>query len=660
MNPPNGASARLRDLVDRARVHLDKRQFNDAAALLIQALEITPDNPDLCFTTANALRQTEDYAQAAEFYRRATRLRPDFFAAFCNLGASLKILGCYREAAEALDAACRLHPDSVDAALQCADLNMRLNLVHSAEKALSATLAHHPDSAPLLNGLGNCAMVCRDCTAAREYYLRALRIKPDLAEAHYNLGNIMREWDRLDEALTCYRNAEKVQPGEPATLVNSGLVLLTLGEITRAEDFLKRALAIDPSNELAHHNLLVAMEYNDRYPPTTVADARREWGNAAAAAAGAPLPFSNTRNPARRLRIGYLSPDFCNHPAAAFLDPMLRHRDTTAFETFCYAQTVHNDWRTDQFRSVADHWTTVEQLSDDDLTSQIRRDGIDLLVDTAGHLGGNRLGVFARRAAPLQISGIGDPGGTGLPTVDYRISDPILDPVPPSGDGPEQPLLIDHGFCCYRPPEEMPPVAPLPLGTNGYLTFGSLHTTARLNETVVARWSDVLRALPTSRMIICRTTLAPSVIARLTPWFEREGIHSDRISFRTTIPPAGHLAVYHDIDLSLDTLPWSGHTTACESLIMGVPVITCAGDRPAGRMVASVLSMAGLDAFIARSDEELIAIALSTAASTKSLATLRATLRQKVLSSKLCDAAAYMKTLESSYRAIWHKWCEGQ
>ncbi len=650
------SSTQLQNLLCEAQVCLDNQQFAAAGDLFLQALELASDDPDLCFSTGNALRRTGDYGQAAALYRRAVDKRPGFFAALCNLGAALKELQRFGEAIVWLEKAAALQPETVELRLQLADLYIRQSRLTEAHSALEEALKRRPGSADILNGLGNCAMARRDLNAAKEYYHRALRLRPDFGEVHYNLGTLLREWDRLDEAVACYRNAIRFQPGRAVQLVNLGETYQLLGDTELSETCFRDALAIDPECELAHHNLLVSMNYNVRHQPHSVIEAHDQWGKRHAVM---PLTYNwhNDRSPDRRLKIGYLSPDFCNHPAAAFLEPILHHHDRERFEIHCYAHTVHQDGRTELFRQLASHWQPVERLNDRDVTDLIRGDGIDLLIDTAGHLNGNRLGVFTRKAAPLQISGIGYPGTTGCGTIDYKITDAVIDPPQERSFTIEKPLLIRNGFCCYKPPDSLPPVEALPALTKGYFTFGSLHTTARLNESVIALWSRVLSALPSSRLIICRNTLTPSVVNRLSAWFSREGIALARIDFRNVLPEAGYLAVYNDIDISLDTHPWSGHTTACESLFMGVPIITLHGDRPAGRMVGSVLTMAGLPEFVAHSTDEFVAIAARSAASHADCADLRAGLRSRMAGSHLCDGPAYVRNLEERYREIWREWC---
>ena len=658
MNNRTPPSSDLQTILRKAQTSFINQQYSDAANYFTRALEHAPNNPDLLFSAGNAFRHIENFASAAEMYQQAISKRPDFFAAHCNLGAALQQLHHYSEAIIHIEKAVQLQPEIAQLHLQLADLYSRQSNRDRAYEVLLTALERWPESPEILNGLGNLSFEKHQLNKAKEYYVKALQIRPDYADAHYNLGNILREWKHLDEAVTCYRNAIRFRPDAVLPLVNLGEALQLLGETDESESCFRKALAIDPKCRLAHHNLLVSMNYNYRYTRQEVTDAHNRWGEQFAL----KVPHHTWLNdpaPDRPLRIGYLSPDFCNHPAAAFLEPILRHHNRDLFEVYCYAQTVHHDDRSERFKRYAHQWHAIERLDDNEVVELIRNDAIDILIDTAGHLNGNRLGVFAQRAAPVQISGIGYPCVTGLNVIDYRITDSVIDPQEVQSGVTEQPLRIKNCFCCYQPPDVLPPLTGLPVQSNGYITFGSLHTTARLNEKTIALWSSVLRALPSSRLIICRTTLTPSVTARLTTLFTRNDVDPARLTFMQTIAKDGHLTVYNRIDLTLDTLPWSGHTTACESLIMGVPVITLKGDRPAGRMVASILTAVGLPEYIASSEKQYAGIAEKATASINDLSLLHSELRSRVLSSHLCDAPLYMQNIEQQYRAVWTAWCTG-
>ncbi len=643
-------------LINNAEEYYNKGCFSNAAELFRRAAELFPDNADLCFSAGNALRKAGDFKKAAEMYLRAVKIIPDFFAAFFNLASSLNKLSRFDEAIGALEKALLLKPDSVETRLQLADLYLQKSDAEKAKKLLEETIELKPDSVEALNGLGNCAMEQNDFNTAKNYYCRSLYLRPDYSYAHYNLGIIMRQWEMPDEAVICFKNAIRFGPANVKPIVNLGETYQLMGEIDVSEEYFRKALEIDPKCRTAYDNLLLSMQYNHRYDPQTLLAAHREWGFRFSA--NSDIKFSNDRLLNRRLVIGYLSPDFCNHPVAYFLEPILEYHNRKSFEIHCYAEIIHKDERTDRFKKLADKWVNVKNINSSEVAEIIRQNKVDILIDTAGHCAGNRLDVFALRAAPIQINGIGYPGSTGCMETDYRISDPVIDPINENHVCNEKILYLPRGFCCYRPPDNMPSVNKLPALEKGYVTFGSLHTTARLNEKVIKLWCSVLKAVPHSLLLVCRRTLSKSVISRLSQWIEKEGVSISRIDFRSKIPSSGHLEIYHDIDISLDTLPWSGHTTACESLIMGVPMITLKGDRPAGRMVSSILTYAGLTEFIALSKEEFVSKAENFATNIKELAVIRSELRNKVLASALCDGPGYVAAFEKQLRIIRQKWCE--
>jgi protein O-GlcNAc transferase len=683
----------LQTLIATAREHACRGDHTRAIEEFRQVLSRKPDDAPIHFATGNELRHIGDFPAAAKHYEKAIALDPDYFGAYCNLGAALrelhqteKALSCFKQAValqpdsvealyncamaysdagqldkahECLTAALNLRPDMEILLVQAANFYLRQQRIDNAITVLTRALAKAPGSVEILNGLGNCAMAQSNLEQAKEFYQQALKIKPDFADAHYNMGVLFRQWHRLDEAVKSFSRAIEFKPSHTAPKVNLAETLQLMGETDDSEEVLKNVLVNDPVNATAQQALLVSMNYNPRYRYINVINAHLEWADALDSKID-NRTWPNDPAPDRRLKIGYLSPDFCNHPAAHFLEPIVAGHHRDQFEVFCYAQITRDDFRTERFKKISDHWDVINTLNDDEVINHIGIDGIDILVDTAGHLSGNRIGVFARKAAPLQISGIGYPCSTGLKTMDYRITDFILNPPTIPDVTPEQPLAIEPSFCCYQPPDELPPVSSSPMEKNGYVTFGSLHTTARLNEGVITLWTKLLNSLPDSRLVICRTTLTPSVIARLSGWFSRENVNLSRITFCNQLPEEGHLTVYNQIDISLDTFPWSGHTTACESLIMGVPVLTVNGDRPAARMVQSVLNGAGLSRCIASSEDELPETAAALIKDDTSLSEVRSSLRETVLSSALCDTDKYIATLENAYRTVWEDWCMRQ
>lgn len=665
---------------------IKKGDVLEGLAVLKNAAKNNPNSAQIHFELGNTYRIYGDIQNAAESFDKAIKCKKDFFAAYFNLGSALNVLerfsealcclqkavalkpdfadtyllqgnilnltGDYSAAIEVLEKGIRLKPGSADLYISLSQAFTGLKDFESSEKTLKKALSVVPDSATVFNSLGNLYMFKDDLKVAKDYYCSALKIKPDLADAHYRLGIIMRKWCMLDEADICFKNALRFNPGDSSILTDYGECCLSKGEFETATQVFQEILKRDPSDVAAADNLLLCLNYDPFCSNEHIFSMHRSLTRRSAFSEGNRVRIAVKQNLAKLLRIGYLSSDFCKHPSATVLLPVFRHHNKEHFQVYAYSHTIHADEVTSSFKDLAYRWRNIETLDDRNVCELVRNDKIDILVDCTGHMSGNRLGVFALRSAPIQISAIGYPNTTGLQSMDYRISDDIADPPGEKSFFTEELLHLSSGFCCYEPLSELPEISSLPGNGSGEITFGSTHTLARLNQQVVRLWSDVLRAVPDSRLLIFRNTLCQSAIKRMQSWFVGFGVDADRITFQNMVPTDGHLSVYTAIDITLDTFPWSGHVTACESLLMGVPVISLKGNRFAGRMVSSILSRVGLPELIAQTEADYINIASKLACSLKRLSEYRMTLRKQVLDSQLCDCKEFVVCLEESYRSL--------
>lgn len=621
--------------------------------------------PDVSSFVENLLKQAKASRAAGEamkavaLAREAVKLAPASYPALSNLGLLLFETGNIEESIQCCREAIASEPGRAEAHVL---LGMALRSKGDSDgAALSFTraLELRADLFEAAAGLGAVRHAAGRLAEAKELYCAALRLRPDNAATHFRLGNILREWKALGEAETCFRNTLKFEPGHANALLNLGEVLQVSGMIEASEEVLRRAVALDPGNDLARSNLFISMNYSPARSPQEIFDAHRAWGaeifgRTRQAGGGS---FANDRNPARQIRIGYLSSDFCAHPAAAFLEPVLENHDSTRFAVYCYSQGNHADETTLRLRKHASGWRETRELDDDKAERLIRGDAIDILVDCTGHMADNRLPLFGRQCAPVQVSWIGYPCTTGLPTIGYRFTDDITGPPEEQGFFVEKLVRLKSSFCVYKPPAAAPAVSRLPALAGGVITFGSLHNLARLNEKVIALWAGAMSRIAGSRLLIARDTLNESIISRLRSACTSRGIEAGRLEFVRTIPEAGHLCLYDRIDIALDTVPWSGHTTACEALWMGVPVVTLRGDRYAGRMVASILTGLGLEKCVAASEGRFAAVAASLAGDLRSLAALRSSLRERMRLSPLCDGPGFTRLVEQEYRTMWETWC---
>lgn len=663
--------------------------FEKAEEALECLLSSRVNSIPLRLALGDCARKSNKMYRAGEWYRSVLEIDRDNFAAHCNFGSVMLVEKKFNLAEEHFREAIRLNSakkqllNSLGTAIfeqkrfgeaaKCFneamasgvnDINNGIALLRAllmggenvhAKELIDTLSIKFPGSSQLYNAAGNAYRESGDENVARDYYVKALQLQPDYAEAHYNLGCILRQWNRLDEAMCCFKNAVRFDPHNATSLVDYGETLQIMGLCDDAEQEFKKALSIDSTCTIAWDNLLVSMLYNPRYSGEQVRNAHAEWGRAISKILLRKNRIYSLRDDSQPIRIGYVSPDFCKHPTAPILEQIVKLHDRTRFTVYCYAQLRYDDEKTAMFRKWCDQWRDITSLGDEAAVELITNDRIDILVDCAGHMAGNRLGIFARRPTPVQISGFGYPAVTGLPSIDHHITDAICEPVDQKPEDDVKFLRMDNGFFTWVPPVDAPDVVSLPLLKNDFVTFGSLHTTARLNREVVHLWAALLNKCDNSRIIVFRTTLTDSIIQRLVQWFEEGGVDRNRITFLNTVPPGHYLSIYDQIDMSLDTFPWSGHITACESLWMGVPVITFKGDTHASSMVSSLMNRIGLGEFVADSKNAEADIARALIDRPEYLQELRRTMRQRILNSPVCAHEMWVRELEQKYIQVLPK-----
>ncbi|MBE0614762.1 MAG: glycosyltransferase [Burkholderiales bacterium] len=459
---------------------------------------------------------------------------------------------------------------------------------------------------------------------ALELSARALALDPDNGPAMYNQALTLQSCWRTDEALAVYRRLLALRPDLSQAYAGYLFLLALLGE--------------DP--------LLLRSEHC-RWAEINAEPLR-------ASAAGHP----NACDPLRQLRIGYVSADFRDHAASSFLEPILAAHDRAGFETYCYSSTEATDTVTDRLRATVSCWRDVRWQDDAALATLIRADRIDILVDLSGHTNGNRLAAFARKPAPVQVTYLGYPATTGMSAMDYRISDARLDP-PGAADGyyTEKLLRLPHSLWCFRPPASMPEPGPLPALQSRQITFGSLNSMLKITPAMIALWSRLLLSIPRSRLIVA-TVGAGQARERIAAEFARQGVPSEVLFFRAPLAREQFWALSGEIDIALDSHPCNGGATTCETLWMGLPVVSLAGELFQSRAGLSLLSVIGLPQLIARSESDYLRIARELASDLEQLSQLRQGLRARMRASPLLDEKGFTRSLESLYREAWRDWCE--
>jgi protein O-GlcNAc transferase len=668
-----------------------------------------------------ALRTLGRTREAAECYREAVSLRPEYCEAWVNLGALLFAQGETKEAEHSFRQALKLRPalSGIRGALTV--LMIRQERFLEAEALARESLLEKPGDAEALNHLGialqmqqryaeacgsyrraldlqpDCAQAYQNLATclilehrldeAAECARTALRIQPRYAEAHNTLGHALASMGRLEDAMFSYQQALAIQPNYPEALnnlaaawlergrlgeaaqasreaiardskffraySNLGTALYQQGYVEEAVAAFREALARQPRYAAAHSNLLFCLNYDEVWTPETVLAAHRTWAATHAPARSAPpMPLRPLR------RIGYVSADFRSHSVGYFVEPLIRAHDHSAFEIHLFSNVGRPDATTERFRHLTDRWHEIRGLTDGDAADLIRREQIDILVDLAGHTAENRLLVFARRPAPVQVTWCGYPNTTGMEAMDYRLTDRWADPFGLTDHLHTEKLVrLPRGFLSYVAPSGVPEVDELPARKTGRITFGSFNALPKVRPAVVAAWAEILKRVPGSRLIVKSKGLGDAEARRrLLDLFAGQGISEPRVELVTSLAShTHHLDLYNQVDIALDTFPYHGTTTTCEALWMGVPVVTLAGATHVSRVGVSLLERLDLADLVTYSPAVYIARACALAGGTERLAELRAGLRRRFAESPLGDVTGFTRDLESAYRQIWEE-----
>ncbi|HEY4248947.1 MAG TPA: tetratricopeptide repeat protein [Lacunisphaera sp.] len=543
---------------------------------------------------------------------------------------------------------------TIDEAFAVALSQQRAGQLSEAEAGYRKILAETQDQPEVFYNLGLVLRSSGRLDEAVEAYERALELRPRFPEAINNLGVVFERLGRLDEAEDVFRHALLLEPNSADALSNLGGALKDLGRLDESIQCLTRARDLAPDNARIHSNLIFTLHYSPAFDAAALCRAAAEWGEQhESRSEPSHRRFPNDANPARRLRIGYLSGYFRDHCQALFTIPLFSHHNHHQFEIFGYSDVVTPDAITARLRGCSDVWRESKGLSDSQVAAMIRQDNIDVLVDLTLHMADHRLGVFADKPAPVQVTWLGYPGTTGVKAIDYRLTDPQLDPTGTDSFYTERSIRLPDGFWCYDPLTPEPLVNPLPAGTTGPITFGCLNNFCKVTDAVLDLWAQVLRSVPNSKLLL----LAPlgSARARVKA---RLGSVADRVKFAAYQPRCDYLELYHQIDVGLDTFPYNGHTTSLDALWMGVPVISRSGSTAVSRAGLSLMTTLGLPEFVAGTNDQFVRIATNLANDRTRLGSLRSGLRERMQRSPLMDAGRFAKNMEAAYRLMWQNWCE--
>ena len=575
----------------------------------------------------------------------------------CALALELHRAGRLADAERGYREVLQLEPDHADSlhllgvlALQTGNLKSALTLVQRA-------VALRPDAPVSRNNLGQVFDRLGRYDEAARCYEAAIKLDPKYAEAFNNLGYVLHRQDRLADAEALYLKAIELEPAYAEPHTNRGNLLKDRGEIDAAIGCYRRAIELRPDLSALHSNLLLALHYHPDYSPAALEREHRLWAERhVAPLAAARVPHENDRDPGRRLRVGYVSPDFREHPVARFVLPLFREHDRRQLDVFAYSDVTMPDAVTGVLREHVDRWRDVAGLSDAQLADTIRADGIDILVDLAAHSGQNRLLTFARKPAPVQMTYLAYCSTTGVDAIDYRLTDAYLDPPGEPAHYTEASIHLPHCYWCYsapplpdsaRPPAERGPGPP---------TFGCLNNFAKVTDVTLRLWARLLQRVPDARLLIYARTEAHR--DRVRQALRAGGVEESRASFVGRQPLAEYLDTYRLIDVALDPHPYGGGTTTCDALWMGVPVVSLAGRTAVSRAGATLLSNTGVGRLVARTEKQYVRVAAALIRDANGLALLRRELRRGLEASPVMDAPQFARDLEAAFRACWHTWCE--
>ncbi|MDX1594885.1 MAG: hypothetical protein R3298_11590, partial [Gammaproteobacteria bacterium] len=626
--------------------------LEDAIETAAQANSNDPGNPELLHLLGKARSLIGDMPGAIEVLSRAHALAPQDPTIRFTLGSCLSTWGRQEEALPHLQAAIDGSTTKTSQKLTYIRTLAECGRAGEALERIRSLFPGDPDdqankAARVLNTL----VKNHHLTAAETYARMALDDYPESANIQGSVANLEISRLHLDVASRHLERALSIKPDDPDLVRRCEGLDIARGELRHALEVARDRIARHADTNPTVGNSLLELNYLENQDPELVSEAHRLWGRVMETRAGAPGDRSPyVGDSSRKIRIGYVSPDFKDHSVANFFLPLLSSHDRESFEIHGYYNGTQVDGFTRRIRDRTDHWKQVRNLTDAELVATIREDGIDILVDLAGHTMENRLEVFAYRAAPVQATWLGYPNTTGLTRMDYRLCDWITDPEGQQRFYSETLVRLPSGFLCYLGEETA-----LPVRDNGdSITFGSFNNLAKISDRTLDLWSRVIDETPCSKLLIKAKQLSDPLARE--DLFERlriRGLPRDRIEMLGRIDGKdGHLGLYGQVDIALDTTPYNGTTTTCEALWMGVPVVGLTGDRHAARVGASLLSHAGLTELVAEDEEDFVARAVALAGDRKRLRAYHAELRERLRGSTLCDADGFARQVEAAYREM--------
>ena len=642
-----------------ANIHLQRGDFGRARDIIFKAIKLQPNRPDYHSNLGSAFRGLKNSLKAIKAYQSALSYMPDHFESQFNLACVYFENGNLESAAEAFSKTIHLKPRFPAAHEQLAEVFRQQGNIDQAIECYDTLLSIVPDNAAFHRKKGDLLQSFNKLDAAEKAYRKAIELAPTKAASYNNLGNVLIKQHRLHDSIQYYQRAIDLDPNLGEAYVNLSWVYKEHGMIDQDIACLQKYLSLHPESSQAHSDTLFSMNYSLSLTPQELYTEACKWWKQHGILK--KNQYSHTKSVGQKtsLRIGFLSPDFRKHPVGTFLLPLLKNISPEV-EVYCFAEMHEN-----QFDEITTkiiefvHWEVSSGLSAEACAKLVHSHGIDILIDLAGHSANNRLDIISLRPAPIQISWLGYVNTTGLPVIDFRITDSIADPEGAERFYSEELLRMPDTFFCYTPDERSPLIGELPAISARHVTFGSFNNIAKINDKVIELWTAILNQVEGAQLIMVgRPFRDPDIQNRYFKKFSSHGIERNRIRLIADLPMKEYLELYNKIDIALDPFPHNGHTITCHTLWMGVPVIVLSGERYASRMGTSVLTAMGLPELIASDYDEYINIAVNLAANREKMASLRKELREKMRQAPFCNTTKFAQDFLSLIDIAWHKWME--
>jgi protein O-GlcNAc transferase len=634
-----------------------------------EALRATPEQPSRWVALAGALLACDRVNDARVILERflVHGFSREIVFGECRplvlmLGANARLAfesEQFEEAERLIDLIILLDAENAGAAHLAGLVALRIGRAQHAVDLITIAVYRDGGNTTFFADLGRAFKASSNLDAAIAAFEKALELDSTLDNTRIDLADLYQETGRLQDAAACWRQLIARIPGSAELHNNLGAVLHRLGRTEEAVATFEAALAINPAAAFAHGNLAHAVLFSERSSASDFAEMAKAFGRRHADSLRRLRPFANARGTDRRLRIGFVSADFRDHPVVRFLEPFLHHADRERLDLIAYSNTSREDAVTDTLKARFDSWRPIEVLDDEAIADLIEADRIDILVDMAGHSGGNRLLVFARKPAPVQVTWIGLPVTTGLAAIDYRLTDAAYDPIGETEHLHSEVLWrVSGAGTCYQPFLPAPDVAERPPSTiKGHVTFGCFNRFEKLTDAVLTAWAAILAAVPDSRLMLIVTDIGdPRTRGPVEARLASCGLPVDRIDFAPR-NAANRYEMHGNVDIALDAFPFNGNVTTFDTLYMGVPVVTLAGPQTISRVGAAILGILGLPDLIARDVDSYVAIACRLAGDSDELLKLRSGLRERLVASPHMDHAGHAREVGLALSEMWRLWC---